>query len=146
MRRKRQGGFTLIELMIVVTILAIITTIAVSAYRGTVRDGELSRMISELSSLNDALARYYQGTYAYTGAADVADRPVAAVRGNIQASTQFAVTLLLPTAQTYFLIARPVAGGTMVGEGTYSVNETGRRCRFASDTANPATAACVGNW
>lgn len=138
---RQQRGFTLIELMIVVVILGIITTIAVTAFSGATQDSERSRIIAELNSLNDAMARYYQGNYAYTGAT------VATLRGtSIQASKAYTVTVSIPTAQTYFLIATPVATGTMKGTGVYSVNQTGQRCHFSSDTANPATDGCPHVW
>ncbi len=52
-------GFTLIELMIVVAILAIITTIAVPAYTGYVETARTTEAWNNLNSLQIALEEYY---------------------------------------------------------------------------------------
>ncbi len=61
----RQNGFTLIELMIVVAILAIVTTIAVPAYTGYVKTAQRTEGWNNLNSLQLALEEYYaeNGTY-----------------------------------------------------------------------------------
>ncbi len=146
MNAPRQRGFTLIELMVVVAILAIITGIAVSAFSGAGKEAEQSRIMAELNSLNDAMSRFYQGSYSYT------DADIATLRGgvnvSIAASPNYTVTLTLPTGQSYFLIARPVAGSVVVGTGAYSINETGRRCYYVgNDGADPvADAATCKAW
>lgn len=143
-----QRGFTLIELMIVVVILGIITTIAVQSFSGATQDGERARIISELNSLNDALGRYYQGSYSYQGAT------VAGIRGEIEASKHYAIAIAHPDDgggnpdyQKYYLTAKPLSTGLMAGQGTYSISETGRHCFFpASDNANPETDGCPKTW
>lgn len=142
----RQRGFTLIELVVVVAIIAIIAGIAISAFSGAGKQAEQSRIMAELNSLNDAMSRYYQGSYTYTGA------DMATLRGganvNIAASPNYVVTPTIPTGQSYFLVARPVAGSVVAGTGAYSINETGRRCYYVgNDTADPvADAAACKAW
>lgn len=138
MSAPKQRGFTLIELMIVVTIIAIIAGIAVSAFSGAGREAEQSRIMAEINSLNDAMSRYYQGSYSYT------DATIDALRGgvnvSIAASPNYTVTLNNLTGQTYILLATPVAGSVVAGTGAYSIDETGRRCYYVgSDAADPAT-------
>lgn len=147
MNAPKQRGFTLIELMVVVAILAIITGIAVSAFSGAGKEAEQSRIMAELNSLNDAISRYYQGGYSYTGA-DAGVNLATLRGGNIAASPNYTVTLTLPTGQSYFLIARPVAGSVVAGTGAYSINETGRRCYYdGNDGADPvADAATCKAW
>jgi type IV pilus assembly protein PilE len=138
----RQRGFTLIELMIVLVFLGIITTIAAQSFSGAKKDGERASILAEMSALNDAVGRYYQGNYSYTGAS-VSNVPIAEVRGGIKANSNYAVTLVIPDGQSYFLIAKPLSTGVMEGEGTYSIDHLGQRCYFpASDNANPATDGC----
>lgn len=148
-----QRGFTLIELLIVVVILGIITTIAVQSFSGATQDGERARIISELNSLNDAIGRFYQGSYSYEGVAGGGGAPVAAVRGEIEASKHYSVTITHPVTggvtdyQRYFLVAKPLSTGLMVGQGTYSIDEAGRHCHFpGNDNANPATDGCPRTW
>lgn len=147
---KQQGGFTLIELMIVVVIIGIITTIAVQSYSGATQDGERARIIAELNSLNDALGRFYQGSYSYEGAADGSNLPVATVRGTIEQSKQYTVTLVHPAGpdyQNYFLIAKPLGSGIMQGTGTYTMSSTGQRCFFpGNDSADPEADGCPKTW
>ncbi len=58
-------GFTLIELMIVVAILAIVTTIAVPAYTGYVKTAQRTEGWNNLNGLQLTLEEYYieNGTY-----------------------------------------------------------------------------------
>ncbi len=63
-----QKGFTLIEIMIVVAILAIVTTIAVPAYTGYVETAQRTEGWNNLNGLQLALEEYYieNGTYVTT--------------------------------------------------------------------------------
>ena len=63
---KTYRGFSLIELMIVVAILAIVSTWAYSSYRETVLKSHRAEGIGELLIIADRLERYFinQGTYA----------------------------------------------------------------------------------
>src|SRR5215471_7220837 len=63
-RRRRshkgdQRGVTLVELMIVVTIIAIIAAVAIAIYQDIVRKSKLSADQSVVSSLRSAVAIYY---------------------------------------------------------------------------------------
>jgi type IV pilus assembly protein PilE len=51
----RERGFTLIELMIAVAILAIVSAIAIPVYEGYVREGRLGAMRQNLDTLRIAL-------------------------------------------------------------------------------------------
>lgn len=148
-----QRGFTLIELLIVVVILGIITTIAVQSFSGATKDGERARIISEMKALNDAIGRFYQGNYSYEGAAGAGGVPVAAVRGEIEASKYYSVTITHPVVggvtdyQSYYLVAKPLSTGIMVGEGAYSIDQAGQHCYYpGNDNANPAVDACAKTW
>lgn len=53
--RKHQTGFTLIELMIVVAILAILATIAFQLYRNYVVRSQVNRVMSEIAQLRTGI-------------------------------------------------------------------------------------------
>src|SRR4051812_43342000 len=57
---KRQSGFTLIELMIVVTIIAILTTIAVPSYQDYTKRARVSETLLALSQCRTEVTHYMQ--------------------------------------------------------------------------------------
>jgi len=64
----RRRGFTLIELMVVMVLIAILLTIAVPRYFGTVDNGKLSVQRQNIAALRDAIDKYYgdEGKYPAT--------------------------------------------------------------------------------
>jgi type IV pilus assembly protein PilE len=65
---KRQSGFTLIEVMMVVVILGILASIALPAYTDYVLRGKLAEAYSELASMRVKLEQYFQDNRTYVGA------------------------------------------------------------------------------
>lgn len=62
---RRHGGFTLIEVMIVVAIVAILASIALPSYRDYIRRGSLPEAFSFLSDSRVKLEQYYQDQRSY---------------------------------------------------------------------------------
>ena len=60
-----QGGFTLIEVMIVVAIVAILAAVALPAYGDYVRRGQLPEAFSGMADLRVKLEQYYQDNRSY---------------------------------------------------------------------------------
>jgi type IV pilus assembly protein PilA len=58
-RRRDQRGLTLVELMIVVTIIAIIAAVAIAVYQDIVKKSKLAADQAVVSSLRSAVAIYY---------------------------------------------------------------------------------------
>jgi type IV pilus assembly protein PilE len=71
---KIQNGFTLIELMITVAIVAILAAIAIPSYSAYVKRGQLSEGPNNLAALQVKMESYYQNTQSYNnnGACGVA--------------------------------------------------------------------------
>jgi type IV pilus assembly protein PilE len=65
-KRTLAQGFTLIEVMIVVAIVAILATIAVPSYRDYVRRSQLPEAFTYLSDYRVKLEQYFQDNRAYS--------------------------------------------------------------------------------
>jgi general secretion pathway protein G len=57
--RFRSLGFTLIELMVVMVLIALLLTLAVPRYFGTIDTGKQSVQRQNISSIRDAIDKYY---------------------------------------------------------------------------------------
>ena len=129
----RQRGFTLIEVMIVVAIVAILSMIAIPSYRDYIIRGQLTEATTALQSYRAMMERYFQDnrTYAAKGAftppcqtGDDASRTV----GKFVISCTAA-----PTATAYTLQA---TGTGSMADFTMTVNEKDEK----------ATTAAIANW
>ncbi len=69
MLRKNQGGFTLVELMIVVIIVGILAAVAIPMYQGATERAKASEAVAALGTIRGAMRVYYaeHGTYVGTG-------------------------------------------------------------------------------
>ena len=65
---KSSAGFTLIELMVVCTVVAILAAIALPSYTDYIRRGQLQEGISALSDYQVKLEQYYQDYRSYGNA------------------------------------------------------------------------------
>lgn len=68
LKRHAINGFTLVELLIVVIILAILAAIVVPQFASTTDDAKLASLDSTLSNMRAAIDLYYQQHGAYPGA------------------------------------------------------------------------------
>lgn len=66
--RKTINGFTIVELLIVIVVIAILAAISIVAYNGIQERARFAAMRSDLSSLNKAIQLYYadKGSYPVT--------------------------------------------------------------------------------
>ncbi len=82
-----QKGFTLVELLIVVIILAILAAIVVPQFGGTTEDAKLSALDTTLASMRAAIDVYYQQHSAYPGANTAVPLPADGCSGTEGAGT-----------------------------------------------------------
>jgi type IV pilus assembly protein PilE len=114
---KQAKGFTLIELMITVVILAIIMSVGLPAYTGYVTKGKLTEASANLSSLRVQLEQFFQDNRTYQGVGGCGiGMPVP------PAVKYFTYTCASLTTTTYTITATGVAGSSADGF-TYTVDQ-----------------------
>jgi type IV pilus assembly protein PilE len=131
LQRQRVRGFTLIELMIVVAVVAILSAIALPAYRDYVLRGQLSDARSQLATWGARMEQFYQDNRNYGtsgGACGI----------SIANSTLFAFTCT-NTGQAYVLTA--TGTGSTAGF-SFTINELSTRSSTVSAAWGGSTHAC----
>jgi type IV pilus assembly protein PilE len=122
--KKLQNGFTLIELMIVVAIIAIIMTFAMPAYRNYVLRSELTEGITAMSTLQVQLEQYFQDNRTYAGAC---------TSGTLAP---------LPTNLKNFTLSC-----SNLGTDSYNITATGLGFTYTVDQSNDrSTTSAPPNW
>ena len=79
---QRQAGFTLIELMITMVVLAILAAIAIPSYTDYILRGKIPEATSNLQAAKTKMEQYFQDNRSYPTGCVVA--PTAAGAGQIQ--------------------------------------------------------------
>lgn len=111
---RRAAGFTLIEVMIVVAIVAILAAVALPSYNDYIRRGELPEAFNALSDYRTKMEQYYQDNRNY-GTAACADNATAGTWNTF-----------VPTGAKYFTYACAV--NTAAGDSSqqsYTITATG---------------------
>jgi|WetSurSiteA1Bulk_404760.scaffolds.fasta_scaffold93363_2 type IV pilus assembly protein PilE len=124
MKSRSTAGFTLIELMIVVVIVAILASIALPSYESYVRRAKLREATASLADMRIKMEQYYQDNRNYGPAG-----------GNcvpVVSADNFSITCAVGAGgdQTFVATASSLAGrglGSGAGEYAYTINETNTR-------------------
>ena len=127
---KNNKGFTLIELMIVVAIIGILTSIAYPSYQEHIKKGARSEAQGALVSLANAMARWHIQSNTYAGATVGTNNKSPAIFATSvptdgSGTTTYHLTIEVATADTFTLRATPI--GSQAGDGNIELNETGAR-------------------
>ena len=110
MLRRNQGGFTLVELMIVVIIVGILAAVAIPMYQGATERAKASEAVAALGTIRGAMRVYYaeHGTYinpSFTAGAQATNGSVLDVSDNDLLGRYFSTECytfdVAPTATTY---------------------------------------------
>lgn len=127
---RAQRGFTLIELMIVVAIVAILAGVAMPSYFDYVRRGQLPEAQAALSDFRVKMEQYYQDNRNYgTGnCADVGPPTWSAGNGTLTyaAAQFFTYGCVLTGGGQGYTVTASGSGGRAVGHA-YTVNQNNAR-------------------
>jgi len=128
---KKQPGFTLIEVMIVVAIVAILSAVAMPAYTDYVVRGKIPEATSTLAIKRVQMEQFFQDNRTYVGAP--------ACTADSTTSQFFDFSCAVQTATAYTL--QGVGKTSMLGF-TYTINESNVKATAAVPTGWTANATC----
>jgi len=127
---ERKQAFTLIELMVVLTIVAILALIAIPLYSTNTVAAIMAEGVAGAGTIRDAM-RVYQAQYGtYTGAS----LPTGGTAGTLQIGTtdlqgkyfaQADYQLLSVTSSSYVIKAGPPSQATLANMPYYEINQLG---------------------
>jgi type IV pilus assembly protein PilE len=143
--RRSTLGFSLIELMIAVAIVAILSAIAYPSYRNYVLRGQVVNATNALSSGSANMERVFQDNRTYLAPATYTTPcpGTAAPTATVQTGT-FAVNCTVLSATTFTMTA---TGSGATNGFTYTIDQSGNQ---TSTVASPAPSAwiisCPTSW
>ncbi|BFT29721.1 type IV pilin protein [Alteromonas sp. D210916BOD_24] len=130
----QQSGFSLIELMIVVTIIGIVAAVAYPSYQNVVADGYRGTGQADLLALASAMERHHSSLFSYEGAASSGGNSgTPAIFASYspssepEANKRYDLTIVAADAISYQLKATPVAGTGQANDGALFYFSDGRK-------------------
>jgi type IV pilus assembly protein PilE len=142
---RRQAGFTLVELMVVVAIIGILAAVALPAYNDYIRRGQVTEAVGALSDYRIKMEQYFQDHRNY-GATNCADATGTGSWNDFASSGsryfEFSCTLASVNgvaAQGYVVTATGRQGRAVGNE--YSLTQDNRKSTSKFKGEN-STAAC----
>ena len=138
----RQGGFTLIELMIVIAIIGVLAAIAYPSYQGYIERTNRADMMTEMQQIASRiesnkinykrydripLSSILSGNLASDGSVSFPSSGTALYTVNVTSDDD--ITL---RDKDWTITAAPVTGQRMANDGSLTLDSTGQKCR---DTA-----------
>lgn len=133
---KRQSGFTLVELMITVAIIAILSAIALPAYQQYVVRARLTDAFSALASAQSSAEQFWSNNRTYVG--------FDAANGFPAATSNFTYNLSNQTTSAYTITAAGVSTSTVAGFA-FTIDQNGNKTTTAVPAGWTASTTCWVN-
>ena len=134
---KPAQGFSLVELMVTVLIVAILAAVALPAYQDYVRRGKLAEAYTLLAAQRVKMEQYYQDMRDYTNACQ------AGTVATPSSGKYFSLACSNLSTTTYTITASPVAGTGVTGFSfTIDQNNGKTTASVPSGWSLPATNNC----
>lgn len=142
---KKEKGFSLVELMIVVAIIGVLTMIAYPSYQDYIKSSNRAAAQADLMSLGAAMERHKATSFSYKGAAQsLADTGKPGIYHTYSPSSEpyanraYDLKITAATGSTYVIEAKPSSGSPQGNDGSLYLYSDGRR---AWDLNNNGTIA-----
>jgi type IV pilus assembly protein PilE len=129
-------GFTLIEVMITVAIVAILASLALPVYRDYVTRGKLVEAHAALGAQRVRMEQFYQDMRSYTAACD------AGTVATVSNTQHFELTCDIDGDGQGYTVSAAGIGGTDVDGFEFTVNEANQRATASAKTGWTANANC----
>ncbi len=126
---RQTQGYTMIELMITVVIVAILASMAFPTYQDSVANSRRARAMATLESIAAGMERFYVSSGTYAGATGEGDVPEDFIY-NLEtedAAEHYLFTATDLNDRRYNLFATPREGSTQEGTGGLTLTSTGIR-------------------
>ncbi len=133
MNASKHNGFTLIEVMIAMAIIAILTAIAYPSYQNYITRASRSAAQTELLELANLQEKIYLNTTSYSVSVTAAyngrsDGGLGKTPGTTaDGKYTLAITPNAIPTQTFLITATPVVGSTQDGDGVMTISSNGTR-------------------
>jgi type IV pilus assembly protein PilE len=141
---RRVGGFTLVELLVALAIMAIVSAIAVPIYTQYSLRTYRTDAEKDLLACAQGMERLSSINFTYAGAVDDSDTGPVSANICVPTSTNYAVSVAAADANTFTLRATPT-GGAVANNGLLEFDASGAR-RWDKDNNGDATDAGEDNW
>ena len=139
---RQARGFTLIEVMIVVAIIAILAAIAVPSYQDYVTRGRIIEATGGLGDARNKMEQYFQDNRSYPTGCQVFPTAAGATEVQLQQLQNFTMSCAFANANSYVVTAAGNAGGPMAGF-SYTIDQNNTRTTVVSGA--PASRGWTGS-